>query len=110
LKCINRLIEPDHGEVFVGDDAVLALAPHVLRRRIGYVFQGVGLFPHLSVGANIGITPGTPRALYHERIDPAVRELLDMRRKQASRVQSVRSQHERESPTALPEDIVIRFT
>jgi osmoprotectant transport system ATP-binding protein len=205
LKCINRLVEPDRGDVFVGDEAVNALAAHVLRRRIGYVFQGVGLFPHLSVGANIGITPallgweqqriatrvrellelvelpaeyaerppaalsggqrqrvgvaralaaqprivlmdepfgaldpltrdtlgrayrklheqmqlttvmvthdmleallladriivmqrgvviadGTPRALYHERVDPAVRELLDMPRKQASRVQSL---------------------
>jgi osmoprotectant transport system ATP-binding protein len=57
LKCINRLIEPDRGEVYIEDEPVRALAGPVLRRRIGYVFQGVGLFPHLTVAENIGMTP-----------------------------------------------------
>jgi osmoprotectant transport system ATP-binding protein len=77
LKCINRLVEPDRGAVFVSDEAVNALAPHVLRRRIGYVFQGVGLFPHLSVGANIGITPAL-LGWEKERIAARVRELLEL--------------------------------
>jgi osmoprotectant transport system ATP-binding protein len=57
LKTINRLVVPDEGAVRVlGDDAAAA-PPHELRRRIGYVFQEVGLFPHLSVGENIAVTP-----------------------------------------------------
>lgn len=57
LKTINRLGRPDAGHVNVAGQDVATLAPHELRRRIGYVFQEVGLFPHLSVGENIGITP-----------------------------------------------------
>ncbi|MDP3491249.1 MAG: ATP-binding cassette domain-containing protein [Phenylobacterium sp.] len=57
LKTINGLIAPDAGEVRIEGEAVNALAPHLLRRRIGYVFQEVGLFPHLTVAENISITP-----------------------------------------------------
>jgi osmoprotectant transport system ATP-binding protein len=57
LKTINRLIEPDQGDVTVAGTAVTSVLPHELRRRIGYVFQEVGLFPHMSVGENIAITP-----------------------------------------------------
>lgn len=55
LKMINRLIEPDEGEVLLEGDNVGALPGHVLRRRIGYVFQKVGLFPHLTVAENVGL-------------------------------------------------------
>lgn len=57
LKTINGLIRPDGGEVRVSGEDVAAILPHLLRRRIGYVFQDVGLFPHLSVAENIVITP-----------------------------------------------------
>jgi len=57
LKMINRLIEPDHGTVSVDGESVHALPGYLLRRRIGYVFQGIGLFPHMNVAENIGITP-----------------------------------------------------
>lgn len=57
LKTINGLITPDGGEVRIEGEAVDALTPHLLRRRIGYVFQEVGLFPHLTVAENISITP-----------------------------------------------------
>ncbi len=57
LRLVNRLIDPDGGTVHVGGDAVDALPAPMLRRRIGYVFQGIGLFPHLTVAENIGITP-----------------------------------------------------
>jgi len=57
LKTINRLIVPDAGSVHVLGDDVAASEPHLLRRRIGYVFQEVGLFPHLTVAENIAITP-----------------------------------------------------
>lgn len=57
LKTINRLIEPEEGEIIIDDEPVRTVAPHTLRRRIGYVFQGIGLFPHMSIAENIGITP-----------------------------------------------------
>jgi osmoprotectant transport system ATP-binding protein len=57
LSTLNRLIEPSSGDVFIDGRAVHSLAPHELRRNIGYCFQGLGLFPHLSVAQNIAITP-----------------------------------------------------
>ncbi|MFN3434930.1 MAG: ATP-binding cassette domain-containing protein, partial [Sphingomonas sp.] len=57
LKTINRLIEPDGGRVLIdGADVTAGPAP-ALRRRIGYVFQEIGLFPHMTVAENIGIGP-----------------------------------------------------
>src|SRR5690606_9604399 len=58
LKTINRLIDVDEGRVAVAGEPVDALPPHALRRRIGYVFQGIGLFPHFTVAENISVTPG----------------------------------------------------
>jgi osmoprotectant transport system ATP-binding protein len=57
LKCINRLVEPDSGEVRIEGVRVASIDAPQLRRSIGYVFQGIGLFPHMKVGENIGITP-----------------------------------------------------
>ncbi len=57
LKMVNRLVEPSSGLVELEGEDVLALAPHALRRRIGYVFQGIGLFPHMTVAENIAIGP-----------------------------------------------------
>jgi osmoprotectant transport system ATP-binding protein len=57
LKLINRLLEPDAGEVVVGDRRASDWNPFELRRRIGYVLQEVGLFPHLSVRDNIAVVP-----------------------------------------------------
>ncbi len=77
LKTINRLIEPEEGEVIIDEERVHTVAPHALRRRIGYVFQGIGLFPHMSIAENIGITPrliGWPEAQIRARVE----ELLDM--------------------------------
>jgi osmoprotectant transport system ATP-binding protein len=55
LKTINRLIAPDRGTVTIDDAPVDRDAPHLLRRRIGYVFQSIGLFPHMTVAENIAI-------------------------------------------------------
>jgi osmoprotectant transport system ATP-binding protein len=77
LKMINRLIEPDQGTVSVAGESVQSMAGYSLRRRIGYVFQGIGLFPHMSVAENIGITPlllGWPR----EQIEARTQELIDL--------------------------------
>nr|WP_295662379.1 ABC transporter ATP-binding protein [Polymorphobacter sp.] len=57
LKLINRLTDADSGTVRVDGRDVGAVSPPELRRGIGYVFQGIGLFPHLSVAANIATVP-----------------------------------------------------
>jgi osmoprotectant transport system ATP-binding protein len=57
LKTINRLVVPDAGRVRVAGRDAGALPPAELRRGVGYVFQEVGLFPHLTVGENIAVTP-----------------------------------------------------
>ena len=77
LKTINRLIAPDTGAVRVEGEPVDQGEAHALRRRIGYVFQEVGLFPHLSVAENIAITPKLLGQSQAER-DARVDELLDL--------------------------------
>ena len=57
LKLVNRLIEPDGGAILVAGRDVREGPAHELRRRIGYAFQQVGLFPHLTVAENVGVTP-----------------------------------------------------
>jgi osmoprotectant transport system ATP-binding protein len=77
LRLINRLAEPGSGSVRVEGSDVRALDPIGLRRRIGYVFQNVGLFPHMSVAENIGITPkllGQDQHIIAARVD----ELLEL--------------------------------
>ena len=75
LKMINRLIEPTAGSVRLDGVDTAELPPHELRRRIGYVFQRIGLFPHMTVAENVAVTPvllGWPP----ERIAARVDELL----------------------------------
>jgi len=77
LKLINRLVEPTAGEIQVAGHDAKAIDPIHLRRSIGYVFQEVGLFPHLTIAENIAITPrllGWDKPTIAER----VRELLDL--------------------------------
>jgi osmoprotectant transport system ATP-binding protein len=57
LKMINRLQPPDSGNVLIDGQPTSAVVPYELRRRIGYVFQRVGLFPHMTVAENIAVTP-----------------------------------------------------
>lgn len=76
LKMLNRLIEPTAGVIRIEGDDTRALVPHELRRRIGYGAQRAGLFPHLDVAANVGVTPrllGWSEARIGARVD----ELLD---------------------------------
>lgn len=77
LKLINGLIAPTSGRVLVDGEDIALHPGHVLRRSIGYVFQETGLFPHMSVAQNIGITPtllGWPAETIAARTD----ELLDL--------------------------------
>ncbi|TDG36001.1 ATP-binding cassette domain-containing protein [Pedobacter changchengzhani] len=57
LKMINRLIEPNQGEIFINGKNINAQKPELLRRKIGYVMQNTGLFPHYTVEQNIGVLP-----------------------------------------------------
>ncbi len=84
LKMINRLIEPSAGRIELNGEDAGGLDPVALRRSVGYVFQGIGLFPHMSVAENVGITPrllGWDEARVSARVD----ELLDLVRLEPSR-------------------------
>jgi osmoprotectant transport system ATP-binding protein len=77
LRMVNRLIEPTAGRVLIDGEDVTRADPVELRRRIGYVIQNVGLFPHQSIRANVGTVPrllGWKRARIRSRAD----ELLDL--------------------------------
>jgi len=75
LKLINRLLEPTAGTVRVAGERAAELPVTRLRRRIGYVIQEVGLFPHLTVARNVGLVPRLEQ--WEEgRIAARVRELL----------------------------------
>jgi osmoprotectant transport system ATP-binding protein len=77
LKMINRLVEPTGGSILVDGADVQARDPVELRRSIGYVFQGVGLFPHLSVAENVAVVP-TLLGWEASGIRARVKELLEL--------------------------------
>ncbi|WP_141735083.1 ABC transporter ATP-binding protein [Oligoflexus tunisiensis] len=77
LKMINRLIEYSSGSIEIQGRDIATLDAPTLRRGIGYVFQGVGLFPHLTIAQNVGLVPkllGWSPA----EIDQRVQELLEL--------------------------------
>lgn len=72
MKMINRLIEPTTGRILLGGEDVTRVDPEQLRRRIGYVIQSIGLFPHQTVRTNVGTVPrllGWDRARTRARVD-----------------------------------------
>lgn len=77
LKLVNRLLDPTEGEVMVERRATTQWDPIQLRRRIGYVIQEVGLFPHLTVEENVGTVPRLEK-WEAEKIRARTRELLNM--------------------------------
>lgn len=77
LKMVNRLVEPSSGQVLIDGEDVMSVDVTTLRRRIGYVIQQIGLFPHQTVADNIATVPrllGWPKA----RIQRRVEELIDL--------------------------------
>ncbi len=77
MKMINRIIEPSSGRIFLNGEDVTKVNPDQLRRRIGYVIQQIGLFPHVTIANNIATVPrmlGWKRERIAERVD----ELLEM--------------------------------
>jgi osmoprotectant transport system ATP-binding protein len=77
MKMINRLVEPTSGAVRIGGEDVMRLPAVDLRRRIGYVIQQVGLFPHMTVAENVAVVPRLLR-WSPERTRDRVEELLDL--------------------------------
>ena len=77
LKMINRLIEPTSGNIFLDGEDVTHMNPDKLRRRIGYVIQQIGLFPHQTIATNIATVP---RAMKwdKDRMTARVDELLEL--------------------------------
>jgi osmoprotectant transport system ATP-binding protein len=72
MKMINRIIEPTTGRIMIGGEDVTGVDAVKLRRRIGYVIQNVGLFPHQTIRANIGTVPrllGWDRARTRDRVE-----------------------------------------
>lgn len=75
MKMVNGLEQPTTGQVIFAGEDVSTQPPAKLRRRIGYVFQSIGLFPHMNVAENIGIGP----RLSGQRLgDGRIRELLEL--------------------------------
>jgi len=75
LKTVNTLVAPSEGRVLFGGEDVSTLPPARLRRRVGYVFQSIGLFPHFTVAENIAIGP----RLAGEKLPPErIAELLNL--------------------------------
>jgi osmoprotectant transport system ATP-binding protein len=77
LKLINRLLEPDTGAVIVEGRDTREWEPIRLRRRVGYVLQEVGLFPHMSIADNVAVVPRL-EAWPATSVDARVGELLDL--------------------------------
>ncbi|MDO4615843.1 MAG: ABC transporter ATP-binding protein [Lachnospiraceae bacterium] len=77
LKMTNRLIDPTEGKIVLFGENIAQVDPVVVRRRMGYVIQQVGLFPHMTVEENIGIIPKL-EGWDKERIHQRVTELLEL--------------------------------
>ena len=76
MKMINRIIEPSSGRIFLEGEDVTKGNPDKLRRRIGYVIQQIGLFPHMTIADNIATVPKM-LGWDKERISKRVDELLE---------------------------------
>lgn len=85
LRTINRLEQPDTGRVLIDGQDVTAEPPPLLRRRIGYVFQQHGLFPHMTVAANITIGLRIAGRAVGDRVDELL-DLVDLPRDVAERM------------------------
>lgn len=77
MKMINRLILPSSGKIFIKDEDISKIDPVKLRRRIGYVIQHIGLFPHMTIAENVAVVPKLLK-WKKEKIKARVDELLDL--------------------------------
>src|SRR5215831_15721363 len=77
LKLVNRLLEPTSGEVFVENQKTTDWDPIRLRRRIGYVIQEIGLFPHFTVARNVSLVPSL-ESWPQEKVSARVNDMLNL--------------------------------
>src|SRR5256884_6888056 len=77
LRMINRLLDPDSGRILVDGVDTHGVDPAALRLKMGYVIQQTGLFPHMTVGGNVGTVPRLWK-WNPERIKKRIDELLDL--------------------------------
>lgn len=77
MKMINRLIEPSAGKIFIDGENIMDQDPVELRRKIGYVIQQIGLFPHMTIQQNISLVPKLLKSQEQQRKERA-RELLKL--------------------------------
>ena len=77
MKLINRLIQPSSGTITIGGKDISSVDPVTLRRRIGYVIQNIGLFPHMTIAANVAVVPKLLK-WNAPKIERRVDKLLDM--------------------------------
>lgn len=76
MKLINRLINPSSGSILIHGKDISTLDPVKLRRKIGYVIQNIGLFPHMSIAKNVGVVPRLQKwekSKIEERVDELLR-------------------------------------
>src|SRR2546430_218570 len=78
LRMVNRLIEPTSGQIFIDGKNILEENPILLRRRIGYVIQQVGLFPHLNIAENVRVTAEIAGGWSKKQLAERVDELLEL--------------------------------
>src|SRR5436853_3212887 len=78
LRMVNRLIEPTSGRIVIDGKNVLDEKPILLRRRIGYVIQQVGLFPHMTIAENVRVTAEIAGGWSKKKLADRVDELLDL--------------------------------
>jgi len=78
LRMVNRLIEPTSGQIIIDGKNILEENPILLRRRIGYVIQQVGLFPHMNIAENIRVTAEIAGGWSKEQLARRVDELLEL--------------------------------
>lgn len=76
LKLINGLLTPDDGKIYVGGEDISKVNQIELRRSIGYVIQGVGLFPHMNVRKNISYVPNLTKRESKREIELKVEKLI----------------------------------
>ncbi len=76
LKMINRLIEPSEGQILIDGEDIMSFPAETIRRRIGYVIQSIGLFPHFTVEENVALVP-TLLGWSPDKTQKTVFELLD---------------------------------
>ncbi|HBC96415.1 MAG TPA: proline/glycine betaine ABC transporter ATP-binding protein, partial [Clostridium sp.] len=77
LKMINKLITPTSGDIFINNKNIKEENTIELRRRIGYVIQQIGLFPHMTIGENIALIPKLQK-WPENKIEKRMKELMEM--------------------------------